>query len=285
MITEFEYYQDDSNYGNYQYITLGELINDYMMSRGVDNRTSMIPRHNIIYQLKRGIRELYYDIAKEIKRVELDLGSTLQVILPSDFISNTRLSYIDDFGKLHPLSVDNKTSIAKAYLQDNEYNILFDNEGSPLTSDPVNMISHSSDESAGQYGLTNCNSVGFSPNVNRSDNFQNGSFNISKSEGVIYFSSDVEFKRISLEYVSDGSFVPVGESEEDYIRIHKFAESAVLDYAYYSLIKNSMVTPANEKHRARKEFYNSRRIAKRRLNALSIADIKQAFKSDSKWVK
>lgn len=278
MSTELEYYNDKERYGEHQYVTLGQLINDYMMSRGADNKTSMTPRHNIIYQFKRGIRELYYDLAKEVRRIELDLSPTLQIALPPDYVGIVRLSYVGEGEKLYPLHQNTSTNIAKAYLQDNDFNILFDHEGDSLLS----QVNESVNNTGGSTGRCY---TGFTPNVNLSGIFNNGTFNIEKSEGVVYFSSDVKFKRVVLEYVSDGLFVPNGETEENHIKIHKFAESAIMDYVYYSLIKNGMSIPANEKHRARKEYFNSRRLAKRRLSTISIADLKQVFKSDSKWIK
>ena len=69
------------------------------------------------------------------------------------------------------------------------------------------------------------------------------------------------------------------------LKIHKFAEQAVLDYIYYHLIKNKRSTPANEKMRARKEYYNSKRQAKRRITPLTKENLLQVFKSDSKFIK
>jgi hypothetical protein len=43
--------------------------------------------------------------------------------------------------------------------------------------------------------------------------------------------------------------------------------------------------PANEKARAQKEYSNSKRITKRRLNTLTFTDLIQVFKGDSKWIK
>ena len=52
-----EYYEDESKWGNYQYTTIEDVINDYSMSRGSDDYTADTPRHQILYQAMKGLRE------------------------------------------------------------------------------------------------------------------------------------------------------------------------------------------------------------------------------------
>src|SRR5690606_22292987 len=100
---------------------------------------------------------------------------------------------------------------------------------------------------------------------------------------VIQFGSEVFGKHIVLEYISDGIYTGCEGRPEVDIRIHKFAETAIMDFIYYELIKNRRNVPANEKARARKEFFNSRRIAKRRINTINYSELIQMFKGQSKW--
>ena len=62
-----DYYSDITRAGEYQYISLEQVVFDYMMARVDDDLTAMVDRNKIIYHAKRGFRELYYDILKEIK--------------------------------------------------------------------------------------------------------------------------------------------------------------------------------------------------------------------------
>lgn len=277
-----DYYNDSSQYCNYQYVTLDELINNFMMSRDSDDYTAMVPRYKVVYQAKRGIRELYYDTVKEVKAIELDLGSTLNVTLPPDFVSLVRLSWVDDSGMIHPMAVDNKMPIGDIYLQANDYSLLFDNNGSVLTS--VRKPNTPSDSSASTTSYDVCYD-GFIPNKDNSKVYNNGKFKIDKANGIIQFSSDVSSKSIVIEYISDGLYTENDSRPDQGIKIHKFAESTLLDFVYYELIKRRSSVPYNEKLRSRKEYYNSRRITKRRLNSMSVSDLLQVFKSDSKWIK
>lgn len=274
-----DYYDNPQSHGEYQYVTLEEVINNYMMSRGDDDYTNNEPRYKILYQAKRGVRELYYDVVREIKAIELELSPTLNVIVPPDFVNAVRISWVDDSGQLHPMSVDRTMVIADKYLQDHEYELLFDDEGEVLKADEgIPKIG------GGVRRYSVC-STPFTPNIDRSKFNKNSTFNIDKAAGIIQFSSDARSKRIVLEYISDGLYTGNMSRGERQIRIHKFAESALVDYIYYGLVKNRRNVPMNEKIRARKEFYNNRRIAKRRVNSLNYQDLIQVFKGSTKWIK
>src|SRR5690606_38311085 len=254
-----EYYENPNVWGNYQYVTLNDVVNNYMAGRSSDDFTSLEPRHRVLLQARRGFRELYYDVAREIRAVELELSPLLNITVPPDFVNFVRISWVDEHGQLHPMVIDRSMSIAERYLQDNEYNILFDDEGCVLQDDglspQVDLVNTK------RRGYNFCASS-FQPNLDLSRVFKNGRFNFDRSSGVIQFGSEVFGKHIVLEYISDGIYTGCEGRPEVDIRIHKFAETAIMDFIYYELIKNRRNVPANEKARARKEFFNSRRIAK-----------------------
>lgn len=280
-MSQLEYYDDGSRWGEYSYVTIEQVVNDYLASREDDDFTFNTPRFKVVQQAKKGLRELYYDVLQEIKAVELDLGSTLQVVLPHDYVQYVRISWVGDNGMIYPMAHNNNLRISEVYLQDNDSNILFDLNGNILKTNEI-LNSGSGD----QIGYRVCSAGSFSPNTNTSDIYGQGSFKIDKHNGVISFSSDVEDKSILLEYVSDGLYLnTVGGDTEDDIKIHKFAEQALSDRIYYYLIHRRRNVPMNEKIRAKKEYYNSRRIAKRRLNQANRQELIQAMKGSSVWIK
>lgn len=280
-ITPLEYYEDSSLYGNYQYLSLEEIINNYMAYKDSDDYTSMSKRHAVIYQAKRGIRELYYDTLREIKAFAMEISPSLMITVPPDFVSLVRVSWIDEHGQLHPIASDNRMSMAMGYLQDNNYELLFDENGCVLTANEL-VDYDSSNVSVSRYIFA---ADGFSPNINLSNVYSNGKYIFDKSMGVLRFSSDIFSKNVVIEYISDGLYIGCETQSESDIKIHKFAESALLNFIYYELIKNRRSIPANEKLRAKKEYFNSKRIVKRRMNNLKVADILQSFKSANHWIK
>jgi len=285
-----DYYNSPEEWGSYSYVTLKEVINNYLMSRDQDDYTANTPRFKILYQAMRGLREFYFDVLREVRAIELELSPSLNVTLPPDFVNFVRISWVDDQGQLHPMAVDNSMSIAEGYLQDNDYELLFDSDGCVLTSegirqplgaDTTESISEGSDTPCTRYSFIS----NFSPNLDTSRVFENGRYRLDKNTGIIQFGSDAFGRSIVLEYISDGLYTGCEGRPESDIRIHKFAEGAIMNYIYFELIKRSRNVPANEKHRAKKEYFNSIRTSKRRINTLRKDDLLQIFRASSKWIK
>jgi hypothetical protein len=273
-ITPKNYYTSEDLHGNYQYVTLEDIVNNFIMSGQDDDFTSNVERYKVLYQARRAFRELYFDVVQDVKGVALELSPTLTITLPQDYVNYVRISWLDSNGGLHPMALDNTLSIAKGYLQDNDYNILFDVDDEILEDTPESVSKSSSFD----ISLNN-----FNPNADLSKSYTKGSYVIDKSSGLIKFGSEVFGKVVVLEYISDGVFTNAEGSTD--LKIHKFTETAVYDWMYWQLIMRRRNVPANEKMRARKEWFNSRRLSKRRINAIKAEDLRQAFKGDSKWIK
>ena len=295
MEEEEFYYDDPTQWGDYQYVTLESIVNDYIMSRDQDDYTLTVPRHKIVYQARQAFKEFHYDVLQEIRVATLDLNpDTLNITLPPDFVNYVRISYVDDNGMLQPMAKNDKMAIGAEYLQDHEYKILYDDGGCPL-QDHEAYLGRIKGEGKNTEGLVDTDlgithsyavcSSGFEPNRNMSNTFINGSYKVDKARGIVQFDSSVGGQTIVLEYISDGLFTGCLVLPEREIRVHKFAEDAVRDSIYYKLIKQRRNVPNNEKTRARKEFYNSRRLSKLRLSTLRYAELIQSFKKQSKWIK
>lgn len=288
------YYDDSSRHGEYQYITLEQLVNDYMMSLDDDDYTYGVDRHRVVYHAKKSIQQLYYDVANEIKAIEIEMSTALTYILPDDFVNYVRISWVDEDGLLHPMAQSNLSSRASAYLQDQDYNILFDDDGCILegTGERDDVGDRERFSSRIREALTNyfseynfyggsCRRYYTDFNIDFSKFFINGSYQLDRENGVIRVSSDSFERNIVLEYLSDG----LSNLADNEIRIHKFAEHAVLSYIYYKLIMNRRNVPFNDKVRARREMNNERRIAKARIHPIRSSELRQVLKGQNKWIK
>tara|TARA_R110000851_G_scaffold185529_2_gene334820 strand:+ start:2134 stop:3018 length:885 start_codon:yes stop_codon:yes gene_type:complete len=288
ILPSADYYSNEDLHGNYQYVTLEDMVNNFMMSGDEDDYTSHVDRYKVLFQTRRAFRELYFDIMREIKAIELELSPTLNVVLPPDFVNYVRISWVDETGQLHPMAIDESLSIAKVYLQDNNYEILFDDNGCVLQSSNGGLdlnpeTGEASVQSANKYGI--CRNSAFQPNKNFANDYPNGKYNIDKNNGLIQFGSEVFGKHIVLEYISDGLYTGCEGMPEEELRIHKFAETAVYDWVYWKLVERRRNVPANEKGRARKEWFNSRRITGRRIKTIRASELRQTFKGSNKWIK
>lgn len=278
------YYEDDKVWGQHQYVTIKDLVNSFMFSQGDDSYVANTDRSRVVYFAKRVVQELYYDVLNEVISIEFDLTPTLIIPLPHDYVNYVRISWVDGRGRLHPLAIDNTSNLAQAYLQGDEFEYLYNEEGDILQGDHIQDLGGEvlpqllDPEVDGdifpQASLPNYN-------LDRSKIFENGSYKIDKDRGIIQFSSSVKGRTIVLEYISDGLF----QRSDSEIRIHKFAEQAALNFIYYMLIMNRRNVPFNEKERARREWFNSRRVAKRRITPIRYEEIRQVMKGQTKMIK
>ena len=222
MATDAVYYGDNSLWGKYQKISLQEIVTNYMMSLDPDDYNNTVRRAQVLYQARRGMRELYYDVLRSIKAVKLELSDTLMVILPQDYINYVRISWVDSDRKLIPMAINDRIDISRSYLQDSDYAVTFDNDGNILqaNNDPVaateaNPAPVTVNSDLGSYSYYGFCGNNFQPNADMSQYFANGSYKVDKDRGIIVFSSDVFGKEIVLEYISDGMYINDGEGETE----------------------------------------------------------------------
>ena len=95
-MTDQTYYSATTNYGSYQYVPLEDIVNNFMLMYVGDEELigHNIDKYKVIFHAKRGIQELNYDASRESKTVEFIIDSSLQIILPSDYVNLVR-AYIN----------------------------------------------------------------------------------------------------------------------------------------------------------------------------------------------
>ena len=99
--TNEQYYTGD-DYGSYRYISITELINNFLMIHVGDGK--LIPsvnRNEIVFHAKRAMQEFSYDTLKSIKSQELTIPNNLTVAIPQDYVSYVKASWIDQLGVKH----------------------------------------------------------------------------------------------------------------------------------------------------------------------------------------
>ncbi len=274
-----EYYEDELNHGNYVYVTLEEMVRNFIANYTGDGYLLVNPsRSRIIYQFKQGIKKFSMNALREVKAVELELGDTLDIILPPDYVNYARISYVNpESGDLMVLSENTKSPIATAYLQDHNADILFDDNGFVLQgttffagiNDTVkqrNIADGSSSETEFQLDTTKN---------------ANGTFTIDTRVGKIHFSSDNASRVIMLEYISDG----LEYSNESDIKVSKFAEEALYNFVNYELVRNVYGVPMYEKNEAKKMWFASYQNAKIAMMNVKISDVMLCLNAKRKWIR
>ncbi len=301
-ISQYTYYQNndtnptDANQGSYQYVSLKDIVNNFMlMFQGNHELINNIDRYQVLFHAKRGIQELNYDAMKEIKVLQLTLNHTNSFVLPSDYVNWVRISQFKN-GVLYPLTENIQTNFSSAYLQDNNSNLLFDQEGNVLRPQDSQL-----DLSRGKRSIyLNSNSifngeegwcvdgcwyfdygVGSRFGLNTETANANPTFKIDKKAGVIHFGSTAGSNSMVLEYVSDG--MENGNDAE--VSINKLFEEYIYAYIRYSILNGRFGIQEYIINRARKDKSSLLRNAKLRLSNIHPGRLLMNMRGQDKWIK
>ena len=299
-ITNYQYYTNngtvpqDANWGSYQYVTLKDIINNFMlMYVGNDKLVNNVEIYTVRFHAKRAIQEINYDALRNIKVMELELGEELKMVLPPDYINYVRISLLKG-NVLIPL-VESRTAItANAYLQDNNLDIIFDSNGEVVTGTSKLDILRQDKQLYtgagpynGYYGWAYEGDWYFGYNVgsrfglNTEDANQNPRFTINKAAGVIDFTSGVEYGKIVLEYISDG----MENGDDSKISINKLAEEYIYSYLKWAILNNKTGVQEYAIRRARDEKSANLRNAKIRLSNMHPSRLLMSLRGRDKWIK
>ena len=118
--TQNEYYEGD-NYGSYQFVTLQDIINQFMVVYvGEDKIIEKAKRFDVAFHAQRAVAELSFDTFKSIKSQEITLPPSLTMILPHDYVNYTKISVTDESGIKHPLYPTKNTSNPTPIFQNDD---------------------------------------------------------------------------------------------------------------------------------------------------------------------
>jgi hypothetical protein len=272
----------DENYGGYQFITIKDIINNFMISYvGEDKIIPRVKRTDVIFHAMRGIQEFSFDILPSVKSQEIELGPSLGMILPQDYVNYVKLTWTDSAGLEHVIYPAINTSNPTPILQDHRFQYLFDEQNRELLTAEESETKKRFDNGSKGNGIEGINaSYGRRYGLTPSSAQSNGVFYIDQSVGIIYFDSSLSNKIITLKYVSDG----VSGKDED-ITLHKFAEEAMYKHIAHSLLSTRTNVPEYMVARFKKEKAAAKRNAKLRLSNIKIEEIAQVMRNKSKQIK
>ena len=299
-ITNYQYYTNegviptDSNWGEYQYVSLADIINNFiLMYVGNDKLVNNVDRYTILFHAKRAIQEINYDALRNIKVIEQEMGDQLKMIMPPDYINYVRISVLSG-NVLFPLTENRQPMSAPAYLQDNNLNILFDVNGAVITGDSrLDILRQEQSLYTGGGIYNGCQGYNYNGDwyfgyrmggrfgLDTSEANINPRFYINKSAGVIDFSSGIQNRHIVLEYVSDG----MENGDDSKITINKMAEEYIYNYIKWALLNNKTGIQEYIINRVRKEKISSLRNTKIRLSNLHPSRLLMSLRGRAKWIK
>ena len=102
--SQSSYYSDPTDFGNYQFTSLDDVINQFIVVYVGENKLiSKINRTDVQFHAMRSLAELSFDTFKSIKSQEIVLPPSLTMVLPHDYVNYTKVSFSDNSGIKHPL--------------------------------------------------------------------------------------------------------------------------------------------------------------------------------------
>ena len=293
-------YNDGTNKGNYQFISLDEIINTFMVVYVGENKIlSRVSRTDVQFHGMRAIQELSYDVLRSHKAYEIEVPNTLVMYLPQDYVNYTKIVRVDSNGIEKPLYPTGRTSNPFPIKQNTNdtYSFTGGAIGSDVANHPdsgataINPRMSDTRNSFNSIPNSNSNQDYDALDHNRLDNRgrrygldpqhaqQNGTFYIDNDTGFIHFSSDLAGETITLKYISDG----LGTDDE--MIVHKFCEEAVYKHIMYALVSGRSNVPQGVVQRFKKEKFAETRKAKIRLSNIKMEEFTQVLKGISKPIK
>jgi len=293
----------ESNYGGYQYTSLNDVINNFMVAYiGAGKLIPSAKRTDIIFHAKRGMQEFSYDTLKTIKSQELTISPSLTAVIPQDYVNYVRLSWIDALGVKRIIYPNTNVTInpAEAPEQDSTGQILQDNLEENIDTDPPQTVERwRSADTKKITGLYNADSLnegydigdeyvgniywgaaygqryGEDPALTQT----NGWFGIDEVRGVFTFSSNLKDRLIVIEYISDGLAYDLDT------RVPKMIEDAMYAHISHAIISTRINQPEYIVQRLKRERSAKLRNAKIRLSNIKIEELTQLMRGKSKWIK
>jgi len=253
-------------------VKLSQIIRDFIITMDDDDYVSNASDIAIRNFALRGIREIGFDLGKKIRSIKLTVQSNDTIILPDDFVDVSKMGIVGADGVIRALVMNGNLNYSRKYEVDSSgtaTNETHDSEEGPLNIEANFINDRQDDKTATSTGdVDEFNAFvfenylfqgGFGRLYGVGGGSAPGEFRINLDQNRIEISANSDFTEVVMEYVAD-------EARSTDPEVHVYAEEALRCYIYYKLVERKASVPANEKARARTEYYNERRKANARLS-------------------
>ncbi len=251
-------------------VPLSQVIKDFIITLDGDDYASNASDSAIRNLALRGIREIGFDISKKIKSLKLLINATNNTVeLPDDFVDLLKIGIVDPDGIVRVFGNNKHINQSMSYKDENDVALFTSVGANDENGDGV--LDRLEDKTSTQ------GSVSSSENLNDFifDNYLHegsvgrlygaggghlaGEYRLNLEQNRIEVETNNAYTHVVVEYIAD-------EARSANPDVHVYAEEALRSYMYYKIIERKSSVPANEKSRARAEYYNERRKANARLS-------------------
>ena len=253
------------------FVSLRQLIDDFIVTMDSDDYISNVSDVAIRNIALRGIREFGFDVSSRVRSIKRTIESNSTIILPEDYVDLVKIGVVDSDGILRVLGQNKNLNYSRKLTTAESTS---DSADGPLNID-ANLILNREDDKDATAGSDSGNgdldhfifeNYLFQGGIGRLYGLGGGhlvgEYRVNLDQNRIEIDTDSGSSEVVLEYIAD-------EARSTNPVIHVYAEEALRSYLYYKLCERKSTVPANEKARARQEYYNDRRLAKARLSNFS----------------
>ena len=270
-------------------VPLNQIINDFIITMAEDDFAGTASDNQVRTHALRGIREFGFDVSNKIRSLKLTINSANNTVeLPDDYVGWSKIGVVGSDNLVYVLGENKNINYSQAY--DAGAGVKAPTSATANDSDNDGVYDRIDDKtSTGDVGIQS----GFNSTIFRDYYYgaQNaiygagggryrGEFRVNLDQNRIEISPMSGVSEIVIEYVAD-------EARSKNPTVHVYLEEALMSYMYYKIIERRSAVPANEKARARQEYYNERRKANSRMKTFTkeeaLKTIRKNFKQSPKF--
>ena len=256
------YLENQELWGENQFTTLKDIIDQIQLLADDDSYFKKLKRFRMSILGKICIKELQVDLKQEKKAVSFELNSGKTFPYPRYMFNWFRISFVTDGGTLQEIDVNNKGVVAE-YLQDDDFELLYDISGNILQGDVTDYpegisIKRTCDEE--NKVLSNQKpKVYWVKDVHKHRYFE--------------FSEDLVEKEIVIEFISAG----LESLKDSEIKVHQIMEPIVTNYIKWKALEGKRNVPGRDAMYFYELYKKAKKRARRHLDdKISIDQILEA---------
>ena len=270
-------------------VPLNQIINDFIITMAEDDFAGTASDNQVRTHALRGIRELGFDVSNKIRSLKLTINSANNTVeLPDDYVGWSKIGVVGSDNLVYVLGENKNINYSQAY--DAGAGVKAPTSATANDSDNDGVYDRIDDKtSTGDVGIQS----GFNSTIFRDYYYgaQNAVYGAGGGRYRGEFRVNLDQNRIEISPISGVSEIVI-EYEADEARsknpeVHVYLEEALMSYMYYKIIERRSSVPANEKARARQEYYNERRKANSRMKTFTkeeaLKTIRKNFKQSPKF--
>jgi hypothetical protein len=262
------------------YIKLSDVINDFLIGLDGNDYAAHASDASIRNYALRGLREMGFDMLKVIRSLKLEVTNNTAV-LPDDYVDWTKVGLVGADGIIYVLGENKNLNISQKYSKIN--GSTYDSDGDGLNDREDDKTTTGGVSTGDSFDNSMNNSV-FRNYVYNGEGGRlygvggghyPGEFRVNLDQNRLEVKSNSDVSELVMEYVAD-------EARSSDPQVHVYAEEALNAYIYYRLIERKAAVPANEKARARAEYYNERRKANARMKSFTKEEALRTIRKNYK---